>query len=424
MDGTREAAGRGAGLCLGMGVTRMRRLVCVVLGTRPEAIKMAPVVRALRGSGSKVVVVTTGQHPDLAPVMLAEAGLKADFDVRVHRPGMGPDALLALLLARLPETLRTLNPDMVLVQGDTTSAFAGALSAYYSGIPLGHVEAGLRSGDLTAPFPEEAQRRLIAPIAQVCFAPTESARTRLLEEGVSPLAVTVTGNTGIDALLSVVGRLSDDGVELLRLRERFAFLEAEGPPIILATAHRRENRGPRMWQIAEAIQRLALEHVARVVIPVHPSEEAGGVLKGMLRDVPGVHLLKPLDHGSTVFVMQRSALVLTDSGGLQEEAPALGKRVLVLRDVTERPEGVAAGVAELVGTEPWRVVSAVRSALAKPQLAPTFPYGDGRAAIRIARVVQAWLDARSASCAPSSRINGRNVGKLVAMGAALSTMTG
>lgn len=404
------------------GVCLSSSCVCVALGTRPEAIKFAPIVLALRRRGVGVRIVATGQHPDLAPAMLAEAGLSADIDLAVHRPGLTPAALLAAILHRLPALLPHIRPAMLLVQGDTSSALGCAMAAHFARVPVGHVEAGLRSGDPAEPFPEESQRRMIAPLAAMHFAPTAAAAATLAAEGVDRATVHLTGNSGIDAVLGVARRLRRDPVLAATMRERFAFVDDAGPPLVLVTAHRRENHGERMAGIAAAIAELARSGAARIALPVHPSPAVADVLRPVLAGVAGVHLLDPLDHAATVHLMQNAALVLTDSGGLQEEAPALGRRVLVLRAATERPEGIAAGCAELVGTDPDAIVAATLAALARGPVAPVFPYGDGRAGERIAAIVQASLG--EAVTAPSEPMVATNPGKLVAIGAASSTMTG
>ena len=362
-----------------------------MLGTRPEAIKLAPVVHALKDCRQPVVVATTGQHPDLAVSMLAEVGLHPDIDLGASRAGSSPAQLLASVLQLLPPVIVAHRPGLVLVQGDTVSALAGALAAAYAQVPVGHVEAGLRTYDRDEPFPEEMQRCLISGLSAIHFAPTQAAVAALLREGVDRSAIHMTGNTGIDALLATAQRL-EGNPELRALMEaRFPFVARAARPLVLLTAHRRESIGPRLRDVARAVARLATSGACEFVLPLHPNPAVSGILAPMLSGVGGVHMVPPVEHGALVWLMQRCRLVLTDSGGLQEEAPALGLRVLVLREVSERPEAIEAGVAELVGTRPERIDSAVRAALAKPPIQPVFPYGDGKAARRIAEILVRWF---------------------------------
>ena len=352
--------------------------VWLIVGTRPEAVKLAPVVHALRAAGLRAHLVTTGQHAELAPAALAEAGLRADMALAAGRAGRTPDDIVGALVPHLAEGMRAARPAMVLVQGDTASALAGAMAGAYARVAVGHVEAGLRSDDRDAPWPEELHRRMIAPLAELHFAPTAGAAAALAAEGVTD-GVHVTGNTGIDALFAALARGS-----------RLPDLPPGDGPLLLVTVHRRENLGASLARVCAAVRALA-EEGARIAWPVHPSPDVGRVVRAALGGVAGVALLEPQGHGAAAALMAAVDLVLTDSGGVQEEAPALGRRVLVLRDVTERPEGVAAAVAELVGTDPSRIVAAARAALAAGPVAPCLCYGDGRAAGRIAALVAARL---------------------------------
>jgi UDP-N-acetylglucosamine 2-epimerase (non-hydrolysing) len=363
----------------------------VVLGTRPEAIKLAPVVHALRNRRQPVVVAATGQHPDLAVSMLAEVGLQPDIDLGANRTGNSPVQLVAAILQLLPPVIVAHRPDMVLVQGDTASALAGALAASYAQVPVGHVEAGLRTGDWDEPFPEEMHRVVISGLASLHFAPTASAITALLREGVDPATVHLTGNPGIDALLATAQRLRANPDMLALMEARFPFVSRAQRPLVLLTAHRRESIGPRLKDIAKAVVRLARAGTCEFVLPLHPNPAVAGILAPALSGVPGIHLVPPVEHGALVWLMQRSRLVLTDSGGLQEEAPGLGVRVLVLRDVSERPEAIEAGVARLVGTQTNQIISAVGEALMEPPVQPVFPFGDGDAARRIVDVLLRWF---------------------------------
>jgi UDP-N-acetylglucosamine 2-epimerase (non-hydrolysing) len=349
--------------------------ILVVIGTRPEAIKLAPVCTALRRDPAfSVEVCLTSQHTDLLAPMLSFFDVRADHDLSLGEP----DQTLARLTARIVENVGRLlsrGYDRIIVQGDTTTAFGAALAAFYARIPVAHVEAGLRSGDLAAPFPEEANRRLADVVSDVLFAPTAGARAHLLAEGFDAKRIFVTGNTGIDALKDAVVRVHNkfDAVAL-----------KESDRLILVTAHRRESFGEGLSRIWRALTTLAdADPSLHILYPLHPNP----AVQRAAQTHPRIHTVAPLDYPSFVAALSRADLILTDSGGVQEEAPALGKRVLVLRDTTERPEGVAAGVAELVGTDEARIVSRARALLG--ETSPTVsPYGDGRAAARIVEVLK------------------------------------
>jgi UDP-N-acetylglucosamine 2-epimerase (non-hydrolysing) len=370
---------------------RGRSPVLVVLGTRPEAIKCAPVVNALRDRRQPVVVALTGQHPDLAISMLAEVGIHPDIDLGANRTGGSPAQLLASILQLLPPVIVAHRPGLVLVQGDTVSALAGALAAGYAQVPVGHLEAGLRTYDRDEPFPEEMQRAVITSLSALHFAPTETAVRALHREGIDQESVFMTGNSGIDALLATVRRLGSTP-ELVSLMEaRFPFVARAARPLVLMTAHRRESIGPRLRSICRAVERLARMGVCEIVLPMHPNPAVSGILAPSLSGIPGIHIVPPVEHAAMVWLMQNCQLVMTDSGGLQEEAPALGRRVLVLRDVSERPEAIDVGAAEIVGTRTDRIVNAVRKAVKLPPIAPVFPYGDGHAGRRIADILVRWF---------------------------------
>lgn len=360
--------------------------VLSVIGTRPEAIKMAPVVRALAEHPGRVrsLVCATGQHRRLLDQALALFEIAPDFDLDLMRPGQGLSDLTAALLSGLDGVVREARPDWVLAQGDTTTVLASALVAYYRGARFGHVEAGLRTGDRRSPFPEEVNRRVADLIADAYFAPTERARQALLREGCAEGAVIVTGNTGVDALLDAAARPFDWGSGALAVL----------PPdrrLVLVTAHRRESFGEPIREVCRAIRDLAGAFEAEgvhFVVAVHPNPEVRRAVDEILSGAAAVSLVEPLDYLATVQLLRRSELVLTDSGGLQEEAPGLGVPALVLRDTTERPEGVEAGVARLVGTRSDRIVAEATRLLRDPDarramIAAGNPYGDGRAAGRI-----------------------------------------
>lgn len=366
-----------------------------VAGTRPEAIKLAPVILELTRRGRRPLLVATGQHRDLLAGALAAFGLAADDDLDVMRPGQAPADVVGLLVPALARLFADHAPDAVVVQGDTATAFAAAQAAVYARVPLAHVEAGLRSGS-HEPFPEEMHRRAIAQLADLHFAPTPAARAALLAEGVLPTAVHVTGNTGIDALRQMQARLRREPALAAALALRFGGID-RSRPMILATVHRRENHGVRLASVLAALSDLAGQ--AEIVVPVHPHPAVAGPIHRALGGRAGVHLLPPLDYPAFVWLMEQAALALTDSGGVQEEAPALGLPVLVLRDVTERREGVDSGNARLVGTDTAAIVAAGRGLLAdRVSLSrmgeAALPYGAGDAAARICDVLMAQFAVR------------------------------
>jgi len=373
-----------------MGVDRAGK-VLIVFGTRPEAIKLFPVVAALREtSGIDVRTCVTAQHRGLLDQVLGIAGLTPDIDLDLMEPGQSLDRLTARLLTGLGDVLDAEKPDRVIVQGDTATAMVGALAAYYRKIPVSHVEAGLRSGNIYQPWPEEVNRRIVAPIADQHFAPTETAAESLRRENIDPATIHVTGNTVIDALYATRERLAEDpslAAGLDPIAERFA-----GKRIILVTTHRRENFGDGMADIARALGRIAERPDTAILFPVHPNPNVVSVMDAMLGDQPNIARIDPLDYPHFVRAMAMCEIALTDSGGVQEEAPALGKPVLVMRETTERPEGVAAGTAKLIGTDPDRIVTEILTLLDDKQAYSAMarahnPFGDGQASQRIAKVV-------------------------------------
>jgi UDP-N-acetylglucosamine 2-epimerase (non-hydrolysing) len=361
----------------------------VVYGTRPEAIKLAPVIRAIGASSwLRPVVTLTGQHRTIVEQVNSMFGIRPDHNLDVIRPRQSLHGLTARVLERLGPALQQERPDAVVVQGDTTSAFAGALAAFYEHVPVVHVEAGLRTGDLYSPFPEEANRRLTGQIATLHLAPTPVSEGNLLRDGISSRRVMVTGNTVIDALLWTVQQHVPYGDPVLEA------IDATDAPILLVTAHRRESWGERMRDVASAVARLARKHPDLIIVlPLHPNPVVREALLPALRGLDNVMLVEPMAYGAFARLLQRSTIVLTDSGGVQEEAPSLGKPVLVMRDTTERPEAVSAGTARLVGTDPERVFSAVDQLLTFPRAYETManavnPYGDGHAAQRTAKAIE------------------------------------
>ena len=370
------------------GPPRAKR-VMVAYGTRPEAIKLAPVIRAINASPLLTPIVTlTGQHQAMVEQVNGVFGVRADYNLDVIRPRQSLDRLTSRVLQRLTQTLRQERPDAVVVQGDTTSAFASALAAFYEHVPVVHVEAGLRTGDIYSPFPEEANRRLTSQIATLHLAPTAISQENLRRGGIHAQNILVTGNTGIDALLWAVGQRVPYGNQALEA------VDASQAPVLLMTTHRRESWGQRMRGVASAVAQLARRHPDLVVVlPVHPNPVVREALQPALRGQANVMMVEPMSYGAFARLLLRSKVVLTDSGGIQEEAPSFGKPVLVLRETTERPEGVSAGTARLVGTDPDRVYAEVDRLLTDAQSYSAManavnPYGDGRAAERTAGAIE------------------------------------
>ena len=371
-------------------MTALRKIL-VIFGTRPEAIKLFPVVAALREVGGlDVRICITAQHRGLLDQVLSIAGLTPDVDLDLMEPGQSLDRLTARLLTGLGDVMDAERPDRGIVQGDTATAMGGALAAYYRKVPVSHVEAGLRSGDIWQPWPEEVNRRIVAPIADQHFAPTDTAAEALRRENIAPATIHVTGNTVIDALLATQVRLAADPAMASGLDDiaaRFA-----GKRIILVTTHRRENFGEGMENIARAIGRIADRDDVAILFPVHPNPNVVSVMDRLLGDRSNVARVDPLDYPHFVRALGLCHIALTDSGGVQEEAPALGKPVLVMRETTERPEGVVAGTAKLIGTDADRIVSEIFTLLddssAYSAMARAHnPFGDGHASARIARIV-------------------------------------
>jgi UDP-N-acetylglucosamine 2-epimerase len=364
----------------------------VVFGTRPEAIKMAPVVDALRATpGIETLVTVTAQHRQMLDQVLDLFGLVPDEDLDLMAPDQTLPDLFGRILTGMTAVLQRRRPDLVLVHGDTSTTFAAALAAFYARVPVGHVEAGLRTGNLQAPWPEEANRRLTAPLTRLHFAPTERARQNLLAEGLSAADIHVTGNTVIDALLSVVARIQADAALEAELAARFPFLDA-GRRLVLVTGHRRENFGAGFEQICLALRDIAARDDVQVLYPVHLNPQVQEPVNRILAGVGNAFLIPPQDYLPFVHLMSRAHLILTDSGGIQEEAPSLGKPVLVMRETTERPEAVDAGTVRLVGTDRARIVAEAARLLddddAYAAMARAHnPYGDGQAARRIAGII-------------------------------------
>lgn len=377
--------------------------ILVVIGTRPEAIKMAPVVRELARypEDFNVKICITAQHREMLDQVLLLFQLRPDFDLNLMRQKQDLFSLTSTILGGLKEVFLEDRPDLVLVHGDTTTTMAAALAAFYSRIPVGHVEAGLRTGNIYAPWPEEMNRKMAGALATIHFSPTEQARQNLLAEGVPAEKIYVTGNTVIDALQMAFEKIQQDNLESTLSRELGRTIscwpELTGPSprrLILVTGHRRESFGDGFENICLALQEIAQKHQdVAIVYPVHLNPQVREPVFRLLAGIPSVHLVEPLDYLPFLWLMSRSHLILTDSGGIQEEAPSLGKPVLVMRDVTERSEGIDAGTVRLVGTSRAGIVSAVTELLnnhdSYRQMATACnPYGDGRAAKKIVAVLQ------------------------------------
>ncbi len=367
-----------------------RRKIALVLGTRPDAIKLAPVCKELCRDLDRwqPLIIATAQHREMLDQVLETFGITPDYDLDAMMPIQSPFEVTARVLNGLRPILTGEKPDLVLVQGDTTTAFAAALAAFYLRIPIGHIEAGLRTFDKYQPFPEEKNRQLISVLADLHFAPTEQARQNLLHEGICPDNIYVTGNTVIDALLEIARRDSGQAI---------AGLEGvcwDTSRVILVTAHRRENWGEPIRRICRAIREIvATVPDVHIVFSVHPNPSVKHLVEEELDGTPNVSLLPPLAYEPFVQLMKRSYLILTDSGGIQEEAPSLGKPVLVLRNVTERPEGVEAGTLRVVGTDRRQIVEQSLSLLTDRKAYDQMtrlanPYGDGLASQRIVAIIQ------------------------------------
>ncbi|MBF0549757.1 MAG: UDP-N-acetylglucosamine 2-epimerase (non-hydrolyzing) [Deltaproteobacteria bacterium] len=373
-----------------------RRRILVVLGTRPEAIKLAPVIKAMKCRQEfETRVCVTAQHREMLDPFLALFHIIPDVDLDVMRPGQDLTDVTVAVLSGMRQVLRDNRPDWVIVQGDTTTVLATCLAAFYEQVAVAHVEAGLRTGNIHMPYPEEMNRRVASCLASLHFAPTPRAKQALLHENIPENTIHVTGNTVIDALFSVVQRLRDDAPLKAALDREFSWLDPRRK-MILVTGHRRESFGPGFEQICLALTQLSRRPDVQLVYPVHLNPHVREPVNRLLGSNPSIHLLDPLDYVPFVYLMDRCHMIITDSGGIQEEAPSLGKPVLVMRDVTERPEAVATGTVKLVGAHAARIAAAVEL-LDDPsvyrQMARSHnPYGDGRAAERISAILSSFPD--------------------------------
>ena len=369
--------------------------VLVVFGTRPEAIKMAPVIRALNGK-LEVKVCVTAQHREMLDQVLDLFEIVPDYDLDIMKPGQDLFDVTSNVLSGMKQVLSEEQPDVVLVHGDTTTTMATSMAAFYLNIPVGHVEAGLRTYNIHSPFPEEFNRQITTKITQFHFAPTENARQNLLNEQVMEQQIYVTGNTVIDALFSMVEKArvadySDDILEQIQLLSR----EKDNlPRIILVTGHRRENFGQGFEEVCRALRDIALENSdVQIIYPVHLNPNVREPVNRILSNINNIHLVEPMEYLSFIKLMDASYLILTDSGGIQEEAPSLGKPVLVMRDTTERPEAVEAGTVKLVGTDEKETVRVVNQLLTNKKVYKNMskahnPYGDGHASQAICNVLE------------------------------------
>lgn len=379
---------------------KYRKKILLIFGTRPEAIKMSPVYRILKSKPEafEVICCVTAQHREMLDSVLEIFEISPDVDLNLMKVGQDLFDITSAVLVNIGDVLRKYNPDIVLVHGDTTTTMAASLACFYEGVALGHVEAGLRTFDLQAPFPEEFNRQLTSKLAKWHFAPTEMSRNNLLAEKVPASTIHVTGNTVIDALHYVVARLEEDPIRRAEIDmvidEQLRF-DWHTKPFVLITGHRRENFGEGFLQICRALQDLSQAYPeTHFVYPVHLNPNVGDPVRTHLSGRGNVHLINPLTYEPFVRLLKHATLVLTDSGGIQEEAPSLGKPVLVMRDVTERPEAVEAGTVRLVGADRARIVTSVSELLENPESYRAMskahnPYGDGLAACRIADILEA-----------------------------------
>jgi UDP-N-acetylglucosamine 2-epimerase (non-hydrolysing) len=372
----------------------MKKTVLFVFGTRPEALKMAPVIEAFHGQKQfKVLTCLTGQHREMVDQVLRLFRIKTDFDLNLMEKGQTLGDLTARVFGKMEEVFNKVKPDLLFVQGDTTTAFAVALKAFYSRIPVAHIEAGLRTFDKYQPFPEEINRVLISHLADYHFPPTAAARSNLLREGVPLTRIHVTGNTVVDALKSIRPKLRSASLPVLKK------VDPSRKPI-LVTAHRRESFGKPLAEVCKALKDLVRKHPdIEIIYPVHLNPNVQRTVRKALQGTPRVHLIEPLDYVEFLLIMDRSYLILTDSGGVQEEAPSFRKPVLVMREVSERMEGVKAGLAKLVGTDRKKIVREASRLIASRRAYRTMtgkknPYGDGRASERILSITARTLRCR------------------------------
>ncbi|WP_055100626.1 non-hydrolyzing UDP-N-acetylglucosamine 2-epimerase [Alloalcanivorax xenomutans] len=376
--------------------------VLIVSGTRPEAIKMAPVIEQIRLQDTlQGKVCVTGQHREMLDHVLSLFGIIPDYDLNVmRRPGQTLSAMVSCILEGLDDVISDCHPDLVMVHGDTSTTMAATLAAFHHGVAVAHVEAGLRTGDLTAPWPEEGNRKVVASLASLHFAPTEGAARNLSDENIPAEKILVTGNTVIDALLTVRDMQEQDPLSISEFKRKYNFIH-DDKKVLLVTGHCRESFGEGFQRICDSVRILAeMNPNVDIVYPVHLNPNVTGPVRKHLSGLDNVHLIEPQDYSPFVYLMNRADVILTDSSGIQEEALSLGKPVLVMRDTTERPEAVAAGTVRLVGTNVDRIVTGVHELLndhfvLERMASAHNPYGDGRAAGRIVKHLLAWRDGES-----------------------------
>ena len=383
----------------------MIKNILVVFGTRPEAVKMAPLVRELeKREGFNVKICVTGQHREMLDQVLQLFGIKPDYDLNLMRKGQGLYGLTSRVLLGMEGVLKESEPNLILVHGDTTTSFATALAGYYHRIPIGHVEAGLRTGDIYSPWPEEVNRKLTAQIATYHFAPTETSKENLIKENVQQERIVVTGNTVIDSLFLVLQQINRNDVVRSKIKDSINLpskilndKNRDNKRIILVTGHRRENFGDGFRNICRALKKIAIDNPdCEIIYPLHLNPQVSGPVKRELSNIDNVHLKSPLTYEPFVFLMSLSYIILTDSGGIQEEAPSLGKPVLVMRNTTERPEAVSYGTVKLVGTCEQRIIDEVQLLLDNKKEYEKMstsqnPYGNGNASILIANYLTQHL---------------------------------
>lgn len=374
--------------------------ILIAMGTRPEVIKLYPVIRALRADPRfRVTVCATAQHRHLLDQAMAVFGLSADIDLDLMQEAQSLGELTGRVIVHFGEVMDRVKPDRVMVQGDTTTAMAASMAAFYRHVPVDHVEAGLRTGNMRSPFPEEFNRRVAALVTDLHFAPTPRSAEALVTEGVPASRVFMTGNTVIDALLLTRDALRPEEPALAPLNAILPHPQS-GRRVVLVTAHRRENHDGGMERIADTLSRIAARGDVEIIFPVHPNPKVRAVMDARIKGASNIHLIAPQDYRGFVYLMDRAHIILSDSGGVQEEAPALGKPVIVMRDTTERPEAVEAGVAVLAGTDPSRLEAlATRllddAAFHASMVKSVSPFGDGKAAGRIANAISKHTAQRS-----------------------------
>lgn len=363
--------------------------ILIVFGTRPEAIKMAPLVLSLKENENfEVKICLTAQHREMLDQVLGLFDIKSDYDLDIMKKSQTLTEITASILSGLKKVLNSYEPDLVLVHGDTTTTFAASLAAYYEQIDVGHIEAGLRTGDIFSPWPEEANRKLTSAITKYHFTPTQGSKNNLIKEGILEKNIKITGNTVIDALFWVQEKLEKDKDLLNSIKSKFDYID-EKKKMILVTGHRRESFGSGFERICDAIRQIAINHPAiQILYPVHLNPNVQEPVYRLLNDLENVYLTKPLQYQDFCFLMSRSTIILTDSGGVQEEAPSIGKPVLVMRDTTERPEAVEAGTVKLVGTKVESILKEVNLLISDndeyTRMSKAYnPYGDGNACDQI-----------------------------------------